>query len=108
MRQVCSRVSIHTGPQLKGSRLRYLSTVRVPRPFKGRLVFSHWAGCTSYVGAGGNVFGKQSKHGFAEFLIRGWGVDRGRVLFKGGEGNWLILILTEYILLDGYIRVFID
>lgn len=41
-------------------------------------------------------------------LLEGGGVDRGRVLFKGGEGNWLILILTEYILLDGYIRVFID
>lgn len=77
MRQVCSRVSIHTGPQLKGSRLRYLSTVRVPRPFKGGLVLPHWAGCTFYMGAGGNVFGKQSKHVFAEFLIRGAGlVDR--------------------------------
>lgn len=69
MRQLNSRVTIHAGPQLKGSLLRYLSTVRVPRPFKDEDL--HWAGCTfySFMGARGNVFGKQSEYVFAEFLI---------------------------------------
>lgn len=63
-------MSVHTSPQLKGKWLCYLSTVRVPRPFKERLVSLHRAGCTFYMGAGGNVFGKQSKRGVAEFLTK--------------------------------------
>lgn len=57
-------MSIHTGPELGGKLLCYLSTVRVPRPFK----MFHWAGCTFYRRSRGNVFGKQSKRGIAEFL----------------------------------------
>lgn len=79
-------MSFHTGPQLKGSLLRYLSTVRVPRPFKEG--FFTGQDVPSIGRTGGNVFGKQSKCEFAEFLIKrwrfwllregGWEVGRGR------------------------------
>jgi len=75
-------VSIHTGPQLKGSLLRYLSTVRVPRPFKES--FFTGQDIPFIGGSRGNVFGKQSKYVFAEFLIKGWEGVRDRGLFRGG------------------------
>ncbi|GGE93023.1 hypothetical protein GCM10008020_42550 [Massilia psychrophila] len=45
--------------------MRYLCTVKIPRP----LNYCHWAGWTSYIGmSGGDVFGKQARLVFAEFL----------------------------------------
>jgi len=67
-RQLYPRLTIHTSPQLKGKWLRYLSTVSIPRPLNR---VYHWAGWTSHFFSRGDVFNKQARSRFAEFLAKG-------------------------------------
>ena len=95
MRQGHPRVSIHTGPQLKGSLSCYLSTVRVPRPFKEVWGLFTGQDVPSMCGAGGNVFGKQSGCRVAEFLTRS----------VGGSGGLWVLILGDKMVNTNFNRL---